>query len=206
MTRARIADHRHMSGNSQERRKTLVVNKPMQARLILGMALMPALALAAIAIVTAYWCSNTMAEASANDAELPNLSPVFFLVVVFELVAAVYLMVNSLKVSHRVAGPAYRICKSLERIRSGDLNFKVNLRPGDHLTEIRDELNLLLDWLNTKPPAGCVTRKQPTETAALPHETEQATLAIEAVIAATTAAAEAEMAIAATSNRDDDSA
>jgi hypothetical protein len=81
-------------------------------------------------------------------------------VIAFELVAAVFLMINSLKISHRVAGPSYRICKSLERIRSGDLAFAVNLRKGDHLGEIRDELNKLLDWLNDLAPPGCVTRAQ----------------------------------------------
>jgi len=34
----------------------------------------------------------------------------------------------------------------------------VNLREGDHLVEIRDELNKLLDWLNQNPPPNCVTR------------------------------------------------
>ena len=120
-----------MPGHSQERRKTLVINKPLQGRMILGMALTPSLALAAIAVLTAVWCTRTMENAALEEAELPNLTPIFYVVVAFELVAAVYLMVNSLKISHRVAGPAYRICKSLERIRSGDLAFTVNLRKGE---------------------------------------------------------------------------
>lgn len=204
-----------MPGHSQERRKTLVINKPLQGRMILGMALTPSLALAAIAVLTAVWCTRTMENAALEEAELPNLTPVFYVVVAFELVAAVYLMVNSLKISHRVAGPAYRICKSLERIRSGDLAFTVNLRKGDHLTEIRDQLNLLLDWLNENPPKGCTTRQQAnagaaatitTAAVATPHETELEQLAQEAITAATTAAAEAELSIQPTRAADDDSA
>jgi hypothetical protein len=202
-----------MPGHSQERRKTLVINKPLQGRMILGMALTPSLALAAIAVLTAVWCTRTMEAAALEEAELPNLTPVFYVVVAFELVAAIYLMVNSLKISHRVAGPAYRICKSLERIRTGDLAFTVNLRKGDHLTEIRDQLNLLLDWLNENPPKGCTTRKQATTAAAasaatslIPHETELEQLAHDAITAATTAAAEAELAIQPTRPGDDDCA
>lgn len=204
-----------MPGHSQERRKTLVINKPLQGKMILGMALTPSLALAAIAVLTAVWCTRTMENAALEEAELPNLTPVFYVVVAFELVAAVYLMVNSLKISHRVAGPAYRICKSLERIRSGDIAFTVNLRKGDHLTEIRDQLNLLLDWLNENPPKGCTTRKQAMSATVGPavaaasssqHETEIEQLAQEAVIAATTAAAEAELSIQPTKPGDDDSA
>jgi hypothetical protein len=204
-----------MPGHSQERRKTLVINKPLQGKMILGMALTPSLALAAIAVLTAVWCTRTMENAALEEAELPNLTPIFYVVVAFELVAAVYLMVNSLKISHRVAGPAYRICKSLERIRSGDLAFTVNLRKGDHLTEVRDQLNLLLDWLNENPPKGCTTRKQAASTATstagitaanTQHETELEQLAHEAITAATTAAAEAELSIQPTKPGDDDSA
>lgn len=143
---------------TQNRRKKLVVNKPLQSRLILGMALMPAVGLALIAVLTAVWCTRVMDEAMASDAELPNLMPLFYLVILFEVLAGATLLFNSLKVSHRVAGPAYRICRSLERIRAGDLTFTVKLRDGDHLTDVRDELNKLLDWLNENPPPGAITR------------------------------------------------
>lgn len=140
------------------RRRQLVVNRPMQGRLILSMALAPALLLTALAVFTAIYCTWVMDEALATDADVPNTMPLFYLVLGFELLGGFFLLFHSLRASHRVAGPAYRICKSLERIRSGDLAFTVNLRKGDHLTEVRDELNRLLDWLNDNPPPGCVTR------------------------------------------------
>ena len=64
---------------------------------------------------------------------------------------------QALRFSHRIAGPIYRITKSLQQVRSGDIGFRVHLRQGDHLTEIAAELNLLLDWLNANPPAGVRT-------------------------------------------------
>lgn len=168
-----------MSGHIQNRRKQLVVNRPLQSKLILNIALYPALALAVIAIFTAVYCTRLMDEAMAADTDMPNLMPLFYLVISFELLAGIFLLGNSLKVSHKVAGPAYRICKSLERMRSGDLAFTVNLRKGDHLVEIRDELNKLLDWLNENPPAGCVTRNMKTA------EQSAATTAPEITTAAT---------------------
>lgn len=155
-----------MATNPPNRRKQLIVNRPMQGRMILNMAVLPSLALVGIAVSTGLYCNNLMQEAIALDSELPNMMPLFWLVIGFELVAAVFLLVNSLKISHTVAGPAYRICKSLERIRNGDLAFTVQLRKGDHLTEVRDQLNLLLDWLNANPPANCVTRQMAAERAA----------------------------------------
>jgi len=154
-----------MASHHQERRKQLIVNKPMQRRLIANMALLPGIALAGIAIFTGIYVHGLMDPAIATDTELPNLMPLFYLVIVFELLAAVFLVANSLKISHLIAGPAHRICKSLEQMRSGDISFEVKLRRGDHLHEIGDELNLLLDWLNDNPPAGVITRRRAPEAA-----------------------------------------
>jgi hypothetical protein len=176
-----------MTGPSHNRRRTLVVNKPMQARLILGTALLPAIALAAIAVTTAVYCSRLINESVPIDGDQGSMMPLFYLVLAFELMAAVFLMYSSLKMSHRVAGPAYRICRSLERLRSGDLAFSVSLRKGDHLVEIRDELNRVLDWLNQNPPPGCITRSMPTEQQELlrsqrqPASTPAAAAALDAV-------------------------
>jgi nitrogen fixation/metabolism regulation signal transduction histidine kinase len=149
-----------MPKRNTERRKQMVVNRPLQGRLVLNMALLPAIALAGIAAFTGIYCYRLMDQAIATDTELPALMPLFYLVIVFELLAAIFLMVNSLKISHRVAGPAYRLVKSMQRMRTGDLAFSVQLRRGDHLTELRDELNKLIDWLNDNPPPGCITRSQ----------------------------------------------
>ncbi|MGE3172059.1 MAG: hypothetical protein AB7O97_05485 [Planctomycetota bacterium] len=149
-----------MAAHTHERRKKLIVNRPLQSRLMLNMALLPGIALAGIAVFTGVYCARLMDEAMATDTELPGLMPLFYLVIAFELLAAVFLMVNSLKISHKVAGPAYRLTKCIERIRSGDLAFTVQFRRGDHLQELKDEFNKLLDWLNDNPPAGCVTRAE----------------------------------------------
>lgn len=143
-----------MSKPTHNRRKKLVVNPAMQGRMVMSMAALPAVAMAGIAVFTGIYCSSVMDEALELDAELPDLMPLIWLVIGFEVIAAGVLLVSSLKISHTIAGPAYRIQKSLERIRTGDLAFRVKLRKGDHLTELQDELNLLLDWLQAHPPAG----------------------------------------------------
>ena len=58
------------------------------------------------------------------------------------------------EVDQNVSGDRWRV-----KIRhDGDLAFRVQLRPGDHLGEVCDELNLLIDELNENPPAGATTR------------------------------------------------
>ena len=39
-------------------------------------------------------------------------------------------------------------------MRTGEWDFRVRLRRGDYLGEIADELNELLEWLESNPPAG----------------------------------------------------
>lgn len=143
-----------MARSNHNRRKQLIVNPRMQGRMVMGMAALPAVAIAGIAVFTGVYCSHVMEEALQLDSELPDLMPLIWLVISFEVFSAGILLVSSLKISHTIAGPAYRIQKSLERIRSGDISFRVKLRKGDHLTEVRDELNRLLDWLQEHPPTG----------------------------------------------------
>jgi len=95
--------------------------------------------------------------ATERDVELPTLVPLFLAILGFTLAVAALVVFQALRFSHRIAGPAYRLVKSLERIRSGDISFRVNLRRGDHLSEVAAELNNLLDWLNENPPPGVKT-------------------------------------------------
>ena len=47
--------------------------------------------------------------------------------------------------SHQIAGPAYKLQKSIERITGGDLTFEVSLRRNDNLKELASALNGLLE-------------------------------------------------------------
>ena len=64
---------------------------------------------------------------------------------------------DHLRLAGRVAGPEYRLRRALQRIRTGDLGFRVNLRRGDLLAGLAQECNELLDWLNANPPRGAHT-------------------------------------------------
>jgi len=50
--------------------------------------------------------------------------------------------------SHRIAGPVYRISKTLEDISKGNLGLKIRLREGDELVDLADMINNLTDSLN----------------------------------------------------------
>ena len=51
------------------------------------------------------------------------------------------MLLISLYVSHRFAGPIYRFEKSAQSVGGGDLTHRVSLRTGDELMELQEEFN-----------------------------------------------------------------
>ena len=51
------------------------------------------------------------------------------------------MLLISLYVSHRFAGPIYRFEKSAQAVGGGDLTHRVSLRTGDELMELQEEFN-----------------------------------------------------------------
>ncbi len=141
----------------RNRRRALIVNKAVQRRIIFAVILVPTIGLAVSTMLVAVFCRQLLTESLRVEAELPSLIPLLVSVLVFFVICSLVMAVQGLRFSHRIAGPAYRLCKSLERIRTGDIGFRVTLRKGDYLTEIAEEFNTTLDWLNENPPAGATT-------------------------------------------------
>ncbi|MEZ5964386.1 MAG: hypothetical protein R3F56_11115 [Planctomycetota bacterium] len=143
--------------SNERRRRTLIVNEPLQKRIIVAVSLIPTIGLALATLIVAVFCRRLLGEALEQDVELPSLVPLFVSILGFTLAAGAVVVFQALRFSHRIAGPAYRLIRSMERVRSGDISFRVNLRRGDHLTEVAAEMNNLIDWLNENPPSGVRT-------------------------------------------------
>lgn len=56
----------------------------------------------------------------------------------------------SLFLSHRVAGPLYRLEKSVEEIMKGNLAFKITLRQKDETKELADLMNTMIGSLSSR--------------------------------------------------------
>jgi hypothetical protein len=147
-----------MSSAGQNRRRVLVVNPDSQKRMMITMTVAPAVGLSVMMIAVCFFCHRVYQHSIDVGVQIDGLMPLFISVSGFVLVAAAFLVSSALMTSHRIAGPAYRLCESLKRAREGDIGFSVTLRDADYLTEIRDEMNLFLDVLNENPPEGFKTR------------------------------------------------
>lgn len=54
----------------------------------------------------------------------------------------------SIFVSHKIAGPVYRLEESMKQLASGDLTHKVHLRHGDELEDLQNAFNKMSESLN----------------------------------------------------------
>ena len=73
-----------------------------------------------------------------------NLKILLSVIIVSPLVAIIGILL-----SHRIAGPIYRIELSLNKIASGDLTGRITLRQGDELVNVAERINNLTDSLKS---------------------------------------------------------
>ncbi len=126
------------------KRRTYLINKQFQFRYTLLsciVILMIAFAYAAMAVYTTNQIIGDVLisgrETSLREISILHLKQLFKLMLPFTAVifiAGVYL-------THRIAGPAYRIVMDLGEIGGGNLNKRVHLRKNDELHEVAEAIN-----------------------------------------------------------------
>lgn len=136
--------HQSETPRTDNRRRRILIDRPVQGRIILNMSWPPAVALGMTAVILGIFSKRLLEEALEAQIELPSLVPILWTIVAFLLVSVGYLLFSALKFSHRIAGPAYRLLRTLESARGGDLSARANLRSGDFLVDVADSLNEFL--------------------------------------------------------------
>ena len=63
---------------------------------------------------------------------------------------------DAIKETHRIVGPLYRFRKTIQAVTAGEEVTLVGLRNGDHLQELKDEFNAMLQALEQR---GAITLK-----------------------------------------------
>ena len=99
------------------RRKTIIINPKLQKRIIRSISTVPAMALFLMMFVVCIFCYEAYQEATKLGIQFDGMLPLFIAVAGFVVTAAMYLITTAILTSHRVAGPAYRLCESLKRVR-----------------------------------------------------------------------------------------
>jgi hypothetical protein len=155
----------------QSRRRQIIVNPELQRRIVFTTACAPCLAFIITTGLLGYFCARLHAEALQSDAELPSLIALFVVTVLFTVSAGAGTVWHARRVSNRIAGPMHNLSLTLARYRGGDTKARLQLRQGDLLLEIQDDVNELLEWMEEQcsapdaspgSPATKVTSTEPT--------------------------------------------
>ena len=114
------------------RRKTIVINKPFQYQHSLMIAALAVLLLNGFLIARLLFPGDTPLGLSSS--QLTGLGVLELL-----LVAAVWYA--CLKASHRIAGPVYVFAREVARLGKGDLNARIILREKDNFRPEAEQMN-----------------------------------------------------------------
>lgn len=127
--------------NDRYQRKQYLIDKPFQYKyltqwFIFAILFMMTTAGVVIVVLTIF--------KSATALELKEIVFMAHIDIILVALAAIFFGVYLIRLSHRVAGAAYRLEQSLQRIIKGDYDFTVTLREKDHLKHLADDMNELI--------------------------------------------------------------
>jgi methyl-accepting chemotaxis protein len=129
------------------RRKIMVVDRAFQYPFIAKFFLMVAAGSLLMSVILYFFCTQTVTTAFKDFHLTIMRTSDFILPGLIIGIAAVIAVVGSttafmaLYISHRIAGPIYRICHDLKNLRSGDLKQVFHVRNHDQLKSLAAELN-----------------------------------------------------------------
>lgn len=144
------------------RRRTFLINPGFQLRFMLYVVAFVLIGFGVMYVGNYYYLSAVYEM--GRELDLDSSHPYFeFIDMQKLLLQKVYLgvsaasfaviMTSGLFLSHRIAGPIYRIVSYMDEVVSGKTNMRpVKLREGDFFPEIADALNKVIDYYEHKKP------------------------------------------------------
>jgi hypothetical protein len=106
-----------------------------------------------VTIWALFWINARIASLGDTSGAAASASG-FVLTPLITIGLGLLFMYDALKETHRFVGPLYRFRKTIQAVTTGDDIRLVNLRKGDELQEMKDELNAMLRALEQR---GAIT-------------------------------------------------
>lgn len=131
------------------RRKKFLVKKALQFRyigLIFGLLLLASI-VTGYTVFTTCWTlfGEKLASVYPQGRLLYVLRNINLTLIRNLLLISPLIFILGVFFSHKIAGPVYRIEKSVQEIIKGNLTLKIKLRKGDELGDLADAVNLLTE-------------------------------------------------------------
>lgn len=130
-------------------RRIKVIDNVFQYRLIavlLTVVLGGLAAFAGVSVVVA------LAAGGLSSAALQRMYAALPPILLNDLVIMVLLVIMGIFVTHRIAGPVYRVQKDIERVLRGEKGVRVKFRKGDSFPELAEKVNSLIERIDGTRP------------------------------------------------------
>ncbi|MEZ5064244.1 MAG: hypothetical protein R3B81_05885 [bacterium] len=141
-----------MLGKNQ--RRVVLVNKRVQARIILSTSLPMIGCLVFAVVVELFYQRQIDLGRIAPGGTIFGMPSERLGMLLMFVSAATTQLVTALLASQKVAGTSYRIAQTLNEYRSGNRAIRVHLRKGDFQQNLAHDLNDFLDWSNREFEGG----------------------------------------------------
>lgn len=145
-----------MENKGYSKRRNYFIDKSFQANFIVKFCLLVMLG-GALTIGALYYLGMRSTTVSiVNSRVIVKSTSDFLLPVLIQTVAVVVVIVGAatvfltLFVSHKIAGPLYRLKKSMQELAEGNLTSDIKLRKNDQLRDIADTFNQMVDKLKER--------------------------------------------------------
>lgn len=147
---------RTQGSRPEDRRRHYYVKRPFQRRFIFQFAALLVLGFVAFALSIYLYSTQTLTTAFINS-KLRVMSTADFLMPALVLVAlavtalvAILASIRLLLLSHKIAGPLYRLEKTAQAIGDGKLNFQIQLRSDDELQDLAKSMDGMVRDLRSR--------------------------------------------------------
>lgn len=130
------------------KRRNIFIKKNFQGRLILGYFLFVAGGCLFFFILLGIFSADSLTISyQNNDLQFEQTPIMLFKKAIstywlFIVVSSVFLILGTMFITHRIAGPIYRFEKTLDRMLNNDLSATIKLRPKDEGKTLAEKINL----------------------------------------------------------------
>lgn len=128
------------------KRRTKVVDGRFQYRMIAVSLSIVLLGLLLFALVGALWYLAARSSGRPPDPEL--LLVILPPLLLNDLAIMIVAIIVGISVTHRIAGPVYRMAADIDRALSGQRGVRVYLRRRDSLAELAEKVNALIERID----------------------------------------------------------
>ena len=149
--------------HGRNQRRTMVADRPTQMRMLKRLLLVPMTGFGVMGLLVIIAIVCLLVEVQSGEVTLETLPLEIWSVALFVGGSSGFLFMSAFRFSYRIAGPTYRILKSLEEFQDKGGEFHVRLRDGDELQELAQKLNEVMGDLRAEPYGSPATEETSPE-------------------------------------------